>query len=70
MATVAVAWTLSKGVCPIVGFSKKERVDEAIKAVSFKLTEEESTYLEEAYKPHQVVGLVVSAAQTPSKATK
>jgi diketogulonate reductase-like aldo/keto reductase len=70
MATVAVAWTLSKGACPIVGFSKKERIDEAIKAVSFKLTEEESNYLEEAYKPHQVVGFVVAVMQTPSKATK
>lgn len=51
MAVVATAWILSKGTAPIVGLSSIERIDEAISAVSFKLSEEEIKYLEEPYKP-------------------
>lgn len=51
MAIVSTAWVLSKGCYPIVGLSSTERVDEALKAIDFELTEEESKYLEEPYKP-------------------
>ena len=51
MAVVSTAWVLSKGCYPIVGLSSIARVDEALKAIGFELTEEESTYLEEPYKP-------------------
>lgn len=58
MAVVSVAWCLSKPfvTSPILGMSKKERVDEAIKAIEFKLTEEEIKSIEELYIPKQIMG--------------
>lgn len=56
MATVGTAWVLSKGCNPIGGFSSEQRVDEALKALDVRLTEEEIKYLEEPYKPRQVTG--------------
>lgn len=53
MAIVAIAWALSKGTCPIVGFNKPERIHEAVEAVKFKLTDDECKYLEEPYRPHE-----------------
>jgi aryl-alcohol dehydrogenase (NADP+) len=55
---IALAWVLSRpGVAaPIVGASKLNHLDEAIDALSVKLTAEECTYLEELYQPHTVVG--------------
>ncbi|CRG91137.1 Putative aryl-alcohol dehydrogenase C977,14c [Talaromyces islandicus] len=51
MAQVAIAWTLSKNMCPIVGLNKKERIDEAVEATKFQLSEEDINYLEEPYLP-------------------
>lgn len=53
MAVVSTAYVLSKGYSPIVGFSKPERVDDAVEAFSFykKLTPEDTAYLEEPYTP-------------------
>ena len=52
MAQIAMAWTMSKkDVCPIVGLSKKERMDEAVDACSINLSEEDVKYLEEPYMP-------------------
>jgi len=58
MATVSVAWCLSKPfvTSPIVGMSKKERVDEAIKAIDFKLSEEEIKNIEDLYVPRKIIG--------------
>lgn len=55
MATVATAWTISKGTCPIVGISKVERIADIVAAVKFKLSDEEIKYLEEEYIPHEVI---------------
>jgi versiconal hemiacetal acetate reductase len=57
MAQVAIAWTLSKNMCPIVGLNKKERIDEAIEATKIKLTEEDLNYLEEPYLPRTRLAL-------------
>ena len=57
MAQVATAWLLSKpGVNPLLGLSKKERIDQAVAAIHVKLTEEEIKYLEEPYVPKPVMG--------------
>lgn len=57
MATVATAWCLRKEmVNPIIGLSSKERIDQAVEAVKFKLTDEEVSYLEEPYRPKSVRG--------------
>ncbi|KAH6884280.1 aldo/keto reductase [Thelonectria olida] len=51
MAHVALAWTAKRVTSPIVGFSKVERVEEAINARGKVLTDKEERYLEEAYQP-------------------
>ncbi|HCK64886.1 MAG TPA: aldo/keto reductase, partial [Anaerolineae bacterium] len=39
-----------------VGATKISHLEEAIGALSIKLTQEEVTYLEEPYVPHRTVG--------------
>ncbi|CAN6648715.1 putative aryl-alcohol dehydrogenase Aad16p [Trichomonascus vanleenenianus] len=58
MAMVATAWVLSKGCCPIVGFNKPERIEEAIASLKVKLTDGEIRFLEEAYQPRPVYNWV------------
>lgn len=58
MARVAIAWSLEKGVNPIVGLSSKERIDEAVDAVKWHsgggLSKEDCKYLEDGYAPKAV----------------
>lgn len=58
MAIVSIAWSLSKPfiTAPILGMSKKERVDEAVKATSFKLNPEELKSIDDLYEPRKVIG--------------
>ncbi|TFL05266.1 aryl-alcohol dehydrogenase [Pterulicium gracile] len=58
MAQVAVAWSLGKDgiTAPIVGTTKTSNLKELIDAVHVKLTDEETKYLEEPYKPLAVFG--------------
>jgi aryl-alcohol dehydrogenase-like predicted oxidoreductase len=56
MACIATAWCIKKGVCPIIGISSKERIDEAVQNVHFKLSDEDATYLEEVYIPKERQG--------------
>ena len=54
---VAISWLLHKGVtAPIVGPTKVEHVEEAVAAISVKLSEDDIRRLEEPYKPHRVIG--------------
>ena len=57
-AHVALAWVLQKPfvTAPIIGASKPHHLEEAIAALSLKLTPEEIAELEEPYVPHAVVG--------------
>ena len=57
-AQVALAWLLSKPVmtAPIVGASKPQHLEDAVAAVSLKLSTEEIAKLEESYVPHPIVG--------------
>ena len=57
-AQIALAWLLSKPfiTAPIVGASKAQHLDDAVAALSLKLSPEEISSLEELYAPHQVVG--------------
>ncbi len=58
MAQVALAWMLSKPVvtAPIIGATKPHHLEDAVAALSVQLTPQEITYLEEAYRPHPVIG--------------
>jgi aryl-alcohol dehydrogenase-like predicted oxidoreductase len=55
---IALAWLLQKVpiTAPIIGATKISHLEEAIGALSVKLTQDEVSYLEELYVPHQVVG--------------
>jgi len=57
-ATLAYAWLLSRpGVsAPIVGASQVWQLEEAIKALDVVLTHDETTTLEQPYRPHPVLG--------------
>lgn len=57
-AVIALAWLLHKPVVtsPIIGASKPHHLDDAVAALSLKLTAEEIAALEEPYVPHPVVG--------------
>lgn len=56
MSQVAMAWSIQKGNIPIIGFSKVERIDEALEVKGKTLTEEEMKYLEEPYQPKNIMG--------------
>src|SRR2546429_10004109 len=57
-AQVALAWLLHKpGVtAPIIGATKPHHIDDAIAAISVKLSKEEISTLESVYVPHPVLG--------------
>ena len=57
-AQIALAWVLSKSTitAPIVGATKPRHLDDAIAALSVKLTPDEITALESLYVPHAPVG--------------
>jgi len=58
MAQVATAWMLSKSAitAPIIGATKPHHLDDAVAAVSLKLSPEDIATLEEPYTPHWVQG--------------
>lgn len=64
MTEVSLAWLLSKVTAPVVGATKFEHIDGAVHAVDLKLTTQETAWLEEAYVPHRLVG--VMADNTPA----
>src|ERR1700729_2483166 len=57
-AQVALAWVLQKSVisAPIVGATKAQHLDDAVAALSLKLSPEEIGTLEARYVPHAVAG--------------
>lgn len=57
MPLVSTAWVLQKGCWPILGLSSEKRVEESVKALGVKLTDEEMKLLEEGYRPRNVEGM-------------
>lgn len=55
---IAMGWLLRKGTVPVVGATKISHIEDAVKAVGVILSDEEIAYLEEAYVPHKLVGLM------------
>ena len=57
-AQVALAWLMQKPevTAPIIGASKLAHLDDAVAALSFRLTAEEIAQLEKPYVPHHVAG--------------
>ncbi len=58
MTEISLAWLLTKVASPVVGATKLHHIDGAVNAVSLALTKAEITYLEEAYVPHRLVGVM------------
>lgn len=59
MQQIALAWHWAKDVAsPIVGATKASYLDDAVGALSVKLTEEDIAYLEELYIPHRIIGAI------------
>lgn len=58
MTQISLAWLLHQEpvVAPIVGTTKLSHLDDAVAALSIKLTPEDLAYVEEPYMPHKVVG--------------
>ena len=57
-AQVALAWLLAKPIitAPIVGATKLQHLDDALAAVTLKLSAQEITLLEGPYVPHAIAG--------------
>ena len=59
---IALAWLLQKEpvTAPIIGATKMSHLEDAVAALSIKLTPEEIASLEEPYVPHPVIGIEVT----------
>jgi aryl-alcohol dehydrogenase-like predicted oxidoreductase len=57
-AQIALAWMLYKPdiTSPIIGASKMQHLEEAVAALDVELSDEDIAFLEEPYRPHQVLG--------------
>lgn len=67
MTEISLAWLLRKVTSPVVGATKFHHIEGAAKAVDITLTDEEMTYLEEAYVPHNLVGVMAQNRSVTSK---
>lgn len=67
MTEISLAWLLTKVTAPVVGATKLSHIEGAAKAVDLSLTNDEITYLEEAYIPHRLVGVMAQNTPTASK---
>ena len=55
MSAIALAWQYRKGVAsPIIGVTKLRYLDDALKALDVKLSDEEVSYIDELYLPHPI----------------
>ncbi len=57
-AQIALAWLLGRPAvtAPIIGATRPQHLEDAVAALSIKLTPEETARLEEPYVPHPVLG--------------
>ena len=67
-AQISLAWLLNKPamVAPIVGASKPSHIEDAIAALSIRLSPETIAALEDVYVPHAVAGIEGNRAVVPS----
>ena len=65
MTEIALAWLLTKATSPVAGATKLHHVEGAARAAELTLGEEEINYLEEAYVPHRLVGVMAQNTAAP-----
>ena len=58
MTEVSLAWLLTKVTSPVVGATKFNHIEGAVNSINVNLTNSEIAYLEEAYVPHSLVGVM------------
>lgn len=63
MTEIALAWLLTKTDSPVVGATKLQHIEDAVRAADLSLSQKEMTYLEEAYLPHRLVGVMAQNNQ-------
>lgn len=68
MTEIALAWLMTKVAAPVVGATSERHIESAAASVDLTLTDDETRYLEELYRPHALVG--VMAQNTPEAASK
>lgn len=57
MAQISLAWLYKKGVAsPVVGATKINHFEDAVKAIDLNLSDDDCKYLEELYINHKIVG--------------
>lgn len=58
MTEISLAWILSKVTSAVCGATKVHHIESAVKSLDITLTKDEVKYLEEAYIPHKLVGVM------------
>lgn len=58
MTEVTLAWLLSKVTSPIVGVTKEKHINGMVGAINLDLSPKDLLFLEEAYVPHKIVGVL------------
>ena len=58
MTEISLAWLLTKVDAPIIGATKIHHIDEACQSILVQLSKEDIDYLEEMYRPHELVGMM------------
>ncbi len=58
MTQIALSWLIRNVTSPVVGATRLEQVEDMVKAVDVSLNEEDVKYLEELYRPHNLVGVM------------
>lgn len=58
MTEIALAWLLTKVTSPVVGATKLQHIEGAVASEKLSLTDKELAYLEDAYVPHGLTGVM------------
>ena len=69
MTEVSLAWLLTRVTAPVVGATKPHHMADAVKAVDLKLSGRDLAYLEEAYVPHKLVGVMAQNTAADAAST-
>lgn len=67
MTEISLAWLLTKVTAPVVGATKLQHIEDAVKAVRLTLTADDLAFLEEPYVPHNLVGVMAQNTPDTSK---
>lgn len=58
MTEVALAWLMTRTTSPVVGATKLSQLDGLARATEMVLSQDDISYLEAPYVPHELVGVM------------